>query len=251
MADDELTAYDFIHLGRKLLFLRNAQGALGTEYREAINEFLLLAKRCNFPGTTSGAETLSRITFYTHPQSGRILSNNAAQLDLATTLLSDGLTDESKRKTVIATDGKPPDELTQLTGLEPHQEALRRDLVTCLKAHVARPAIVMAWALGYDLVRSWVFNDPLRKQAFSNQIGAQVNDYHDFFHLNEYRVLSACRNSQDVALAPFTDRELRDLQSLLDQRNDFAHANFNRASINEATAYVERMVRVVTSPPFV
>ena len=168
------------------------------------------------------------------------------------------LIDEGMRTTVILTTTEPPDAVTNLENLEPHQEALRQDLITCLKAHLARPAIVTAWALGYDLVRSWIFKDSARLAAFNAQLAsshrkgepAAVNQYHDFFKLGEYRFLEICRNSNDPALNDFTDNTLRDLQALLDDRNKFAHANFNIANEHEANAYVVRLLRIVTSPPF-
>ena len=60
-----------------------------------------------------------------------------------------------------------------------------------------------------------------------------------------------CRDSQDTKLKDFDDKTVRGLQVLLDQRNEFAHANYAMATVTEATAYVERMVRIVTGPPFV
>ncbi len=263
MAEDELTANDFISLGSQMLFLSNAKNALGTDYRTSIKEFSRLAKWCRFTGTVAATETFNSCTFYVNSETGFILPNNADQLEFAFQAVKSCLRAEAKKTTIIATSAEPPIDLVNLASrltrsLEDHQEALRLDLLTCLKARLARPAIVLGWALGYDLVRSWVFHDPQRLTAFNTQLATArrsggpmgIGDYHDFFRLGEYRLLETCRDSQDASLQRLTERTFRDLQSLLDQRNDFAHANYAHATPTEATAYVERMVRIVTSAPF-
>ena len=118
----------------------------------------------------------------------------------------------------------------------------------------------MAWALGFDLIRTWVFNDKTgRLQAFNQQLQkthrtgepAKVDEFHDFFRLGEYRFLEICRDSQDDSFKGFGDKTLRALQGMLDQRNEFAHANHSQANGPEANAYVLRMLRILKSPPFV
>jgi hypothetical protein len=113
--------------------------------------------------------------------------------------------------------------------------------------------------LGYDLIRSWVFDDSTgRLVAFNTQLAntrkgsepATIAEYHDFFRLGEYRFLEICRDSQHATLKDFNDKTLRVLQGMLDQRNEFAHANYSHANESEARAYVLRMLRIVAGPPF-
>ncbi|WP_442485810.1 hypothetical protein [Aeoliella sp. SH292] len=136
---------------------------------------------------------------------------------------------------------------------------MRKDLELCLKTGLARPAIVMGWALGFDIIRAWVFNDTCgRLVDFNTQLAskpprrgpAQINTFEDFFHLGEYDFLEVCKNSQGVGLGVFTEKHFRNLQSLLDQRNEYAHANYSHASQNVAVAYVERVLKTVTESPF-
>jgi hypothetical protein len=107
------------------------------------------------------------------------------------------------------------------------------------------------WALGYDLIRSWVFNDSQRLSDFNLKLkDPQVVDYHDFFAIGEQRVLETCRDAAG-SLTAFTGKTFRTLHAMLDDRNNFAHANYAQATPEEAVVYVQRLIRVVTSPPFI
>lgn len=254
MFNANLTAEDLIALGEGIVVLRNPASWNPVNYVANRDDFI---QRLQIVGFTSTAAASNSLAKFTVRQAGQqILQSDAIALQSIAQTVYSVLRHEAISTTIIATDHMPPDTLLQLETtlgrqLEPHQKALYDDLLACLKAHLARPAIVMAWALGYDIVRWWIFSDPNRMAALATQMNKAIANEHDFFYLNEYRVLEACRNSQHPTLQPaFNDTHLRDLQALLDARNDFAHANFNRASINEANAYVERVVRVVTSPPF-
>jgi hypothetical protein len=247
MPQTDVSANELMTMGANMLVLLNPRRYTYDQYLSAINDLIAAATKAGFESTLHVAiamhEDVKAASVINYKQHWPVFLGRAHSLDSA-------IHGEGYRKTLILTDAKPPSAITDLTGLQPHQQAMLDDLVTCLKAHLGRPTIVMAWALGYDLVCSWIFNDPHRREAFATQMRQPLNFYHDFFGLNEYRVLDACRNSQNVSLATFTDSQLRDLLGLLDQRNDFTHANYNRASISEATAYVERVIRVVTGPPF-
>jgi hypothetical protein len=214
-----------------------------------------LAQQCNFDATFAAAKFLYNEKIYQQPVGPNVEARCAERLKLKCEGLHHVLNHEGTKTTAILTDIEPPDEITALTtfmglSLQPHQDALRLDLITCLRAHLSRPAIVMAWALGYDLIRSWVFNDPRRLSDFNAQLrNPQVVGYHDFFAIGEQRVLETCRDAVG-AMATFTSKTFRTLHGMLDDRNNFAHANYVQATPEEATVYVQRIVRVVTSPPF-
>ena len=262
--ENELAANDLIEIGRKLTALKNAGIYSGTQYRDAIKEFKRLTLKCGFVGTAELAAGLDDCTFYVNPQTDRIVPASVAPLEFHAESVHRLLKAEASKKCAYLTEVEAPDALLELESrlgrpLEPQQEAFRRDLIDCLRLNLSRPAIVMAWTLGYDLIRSWVFNDTQgRLGAFNMQLStthqkgepSAIIEYHNFFRIGEYRFLQICRDSQDPALAQFTDNQLRELQNLLDQRNAFGHANYNHASINEAIVYVERMIRIVTGPPF-
>ena len=261
MSDDKVTANDLISMGVNLTAISRPRLYTLTEYHSHATGLVDRFEDASLNNARNAmAPTLSILDFLMGDAAGDIkfvdhydqFASNAITVDSV-------VRGEAATKTLILTDAKPPNAISELSGLQPHQQALLDDLTTCLKAHLARPAIVMAWALGYDLVRSWVFNEPTRQTAFNTQLAANlrrgepasVANYHDFFGIGEVRFLEICRDSQDATLQRFTGRTFRDLQGLLDQRNEFAHANYSQANEHEANAYVIRLVRIVTSPPFI
>jgi hypothetical protein len=265
MANDGLSANQLINLGRNIVVLRNPSVWRGKQYREAINEFVELSEKCGFEGSKDAAAHLQSVQFYVDGNTDVILPGSKEPLEFNAGTIDRMLKKEGDRKRIRIFDSQPLPELADLQArigrqLQEHQEALRGDTITCLQLKLARPAIILAWALGYDLIRSWVFNDKIQRlPAFNTQLAssprrgepATVNDFHNFFRIGEIRFLEICRDSQDASLQRFTDRTFRDLQALLDQRNEFAHANFSSANEHEANAYVARLIRIVTSPPFV
>jgi hypothetical protein len=258
MADNDLTANDLIGIGKHLTILNNPQNATGEVYRGATEAFVTLLNKCDFAATLAAVKTIDGCEFYVDSVNKIILPSHAQALRFAAHSVDACLRAEATRRTVILSDVTPPQQLDGLPLSKAHQEALRQDLVTCLKAHLARPAIVMAWALGYDLIRSWVFDNSDRLLAFNKQLAntrkgsepTTVADYHDFFRIGEIRFLEICRDSQDPTLKDFNDKTLRGCQGMLDQRNEFAHANFSHANDSEANSYVLRMLRILAGPPF-
>jgi hypothetical protein len=143
--------------------------------------------------------------------------------------------------------------------LEPYQEALRNDTETCLRVRLYRPAIVTAWNLCIDLLRAWIYSDQQRMADFNALLQQRtanhrrgprtVRRYDDFFLESDAFVLEICRDATG-ALSDFTDKTHRTLQRLLDDRNAFAHANFNQATEVEAKSFVDKVIRVLCNAPF-
>lgn len=219
-----------------------------------------LIEKCDFTSSAAAFQRLAGFGIHEAHDSYNIKADEIPHLTGISATLDSVLADETSRTTVILTDFEPPAELMRLAGLQPRQQLLVRDLEVCLKAHLARPAIVMAWALGYDIIRSWVFSDTTgRLAAFNTELAklprpwelAAVRDYHDFFPIGENRFLNLCNNSPHASLKDFQGNVFRGLVALLDQRNEFAHVNDSVANESEADAYVRRIVRAVTSPPFI
>jgi hypothetical protein len=122
-----------------------------------------------------------------------------------------------------------------------------------------RPAIISAWNLCYDLMRWWLFSNAQRLTDFSTLLSQRtanhrrgsrtIQRYDDFFVESEAFVLEVCRDAAGT-LAVFTDKTHRTLQRLLDDRNAFAHANFEEATETEAKSYADRVIRVICNAPF-
>ena len=133
------------------------------------------------------------------------------------------------------------------------QEALWQDVVKCLQTRAYRPAIIIGWALCYDIIRYWIFRDSQRLSDFNNELTRRQNitisNYEEFFLLKESVVLDYCRLGGG-ALAGFTDKTQRSLQVLLDERNEFAHANYRQASAAVAQAHIERLIAIICDAPF-
>jgi hypothetical protein len=258
MITHDLTAADLIDLGRSSLTLENATNWNAVNFVTMRDSFVALLKRCGFQATSAASQSIAQLQIL-QDSLGRVHGPLGQEIKSMFTAIYHTLYHEAQRTAVILTNVEPPPELLDLKNLEKHQEALRQDLIVCLKAHLARPAIVTAWALGYDILRTWVYDDQPRRASFNTQLAnpprkgepAAIVDYHDFFTLGEVRFLEICRDSQDMTLKDFTAKTFRTLQALLDQRNDFAHANYSQANEHEANAYVVRLLRVVTRPPFI
>ena len=174
------------------------------------------------------------------------------------------LYEETNERNFIESDSQIPSKIVSLDNeigrpLEPHQEALRADTEMCLRAKLYRPAIVSAWNLCYDLIRWWVhsdaqrladFNALLHQRTANHRRGSRwVNQYEEFFSESEAFVLEVCRDAAG-SLATFTDKTHRTLLRRLDDRNVYAHANFNEATETEAKSYVDRIIRVLSNAPF-
>lgn len=264
MADEEPNLADFIELGEALFHLRNPQVANINSYTNDVEKFLKLLLRCNLTQTQTASGPIDGVNLHYFPRTGGITPSHSAQLQTLTNSISRVLYREALSKSVIITDAQDiPKILIELhtrfgvANLQPHQEALRQDIVTCFKARAYRPAIVVAWALGFDLLRWWVFSDATRLSDFNHlliqrtqRVGQrQIVNYQDFFSENEAFILAICRDATG-SLQNFTTKTHRLLENLLDDRNAFAHANFADATESESKSYIERLLRVLTNPPF-
>ena len=133
------------------------------------------------------------------------------------------------------------------------QTAMWHDVLRCLQTRAYRPAITVGWALCYDIIRYWVFRDATRLNDFNSELTnrkkTNITDYENFFLHGESFVLDLCRLASG-SLAGFTEKTQRSLQVLLDERNEFAHANFRLATAPVAQAHIERLIAILCAPPF-
>jgi hypothetical protein len=256
MFNANLTALDLIALGEDVVVLRNPNVWNAQNYVSNRTAFLQRLPHIGFDNTNAAAKRLA--DYRVHEVVGRssIHPTDSAALEQIARTVYAVLSHEASQLTLIATDHVPPAELVNLEAklgrqLEPHQKALQRDAITCLKAHLARPAIVMAWALGYDIVRWWVHSDGPRLAAFNAQYKpSTIDKYEDLFDVGERTFLDTCKNARN-ALKDFNENTHHALVHSLNERNRFAHANFSEATVNRANAFVEKVVETVTGPPFV
>lgn len=264
MSDRSPTLVDFVQLGEFFFHIQNPQAAYIQSYLSDIPEFLSLLQRCNLVQSLTASKQLDGIKLSYLRRSARIIPNQVNELTTLSRSIRDTLYEELRTHQVIITKNSTiPEVLIDLatrlglSNLQPHQEALRNDIIQCLKVEAYRPAIVVSWALGFDLLRWWIFSDPNRladfnlilEQRTQNKVVRQIHHYPDFFNENESFVLQLCRDSTG-SLQKFTGKTFRLLENLLDDRNAFAHANFADATEHEAKSYIERLFRVLSGSPF-
>lgn len=264
MANSTCTSDDMIIIGEILFKLCDSNYRTQFLLHQAVLTLKDRLIRCGYSSCMPLVDGLVELTATTTERIRGLDAKELEEVQHTSTDLRSILLHEAKATTAILSHLQLPQPLTELQNnlgypLPDYQEAMRKDVELCLKAGLTRPAIVMGWALGFDIVRAWVFNDTTGKLAdFNTQLQSkplrkgptQITTFEDFFHVGEYDFLEVCKNAQGAGLVVFTEKQFRNLQSLLDQRNEFAHANYSHASQNVAVAYVERVLKAVTETPF-
>jgi hypothetical protein len=260
MSSSSHSASDFVMLGECLQALRNPQVCRPNLYTGEVGKFFTLLERTSLASTRRLAESLAGL-YVPADQTGLISHVAGLELNSRVHPIATRLYEEANEKMYIETDAQIPASVIALSQqlertLQPHQEALRSDTETCLRARLYRPAIVSAWNLCFDLVRWWLysnaqsmsdFNARLQQRTANHRKGPRmISRYEDFFAESEAFVLEVCRDAGGV-LSNFTEKTYRTLQHLLDDRNSFAHANFHDATEAEAKSYVDKERRTFES----
>jgi hypothetical protein len=263
MATASASASDLVMLGECLHALQNPQVYRPDLYAKEVDNFCALLERVGMKSTRRLAMSLNGRQLPTGAN-GLITLNASSNLASIVHPIATRVYEEISDKSFRECDPQLPEKLLSLPtalgkSLEPHQDALRLDTEVCLRARLYRPAIVSSWSLCYDLVRWWVYLDSQRLADFNSLLSQRtanhrkgsrtIQRYDDFFLESEAFVLEICRDASG-ALSTFTGKIHRSLEQLLDDRNSFAHANFNGATEQEAKSYVERCIRVVSNAPF-
>ena len=256
------TASDFVLMGECLHAIQNPQVLRPSLYSLEVGKFFTLLERTGLNSTRRLADTLGGLLI-PEDLSGMITSVACKELASRGHPIATRLYEEAGEKAFIESDTDVSSKLVTLSKhlerqLEPHQEALRADTEMCLRARIYRPATVSAWNLCYDLLRWWIYIDSARLSDFNILLGERtqkhrkgvrsIQRYDDFFSESEAFVLELCRDASG-SLSTFGDKTFRILQHLLDDRNAFAHANFDDATEAEAKSYVDRVIRVIGNAP--
>ncbi len=114
--------------------------------------------------------------------------------------------------------------------------------------------MTVGWGVGIDFIRCWLFNDAARLRDFNDNLTLRKQDtiqsYNNLLDMKDATVLDTCRLAKGT-LQDFTDKHQRKLVDILDHRNDYSHANFQEATKEGVEASLQKMIAVLTSPPFV
>lgn len=243
--------------------MQNPQVYRPQNYVKEIGNLFTLLDKTGLQSTRRLAESLAGLTIPSD-RSGLISQVASSQLASTAHPIATRLYEEIGERSFVDSDSNITPKILSLgkclqITLEPHQEALRADTEMCLRARLYRPAIVSAWNLCYDLIRWWIHSDIQRLADFNAILHLRTQNhrkgsrtivrYDDFFQESEAFVLEICRDATG-SLSTFTEKTHRTLQRLLDDRNSFAHANFDEATESEAKSYIDRVIRIIGNSPF-
>ena len=256
----EITASQLVNIGEQLHLLRYPASADAQCYLDTPAKLRSALRSLGMPAAADAGSSLCGVQVVA--VGSQMAATPAAQLGFAASTLASVLYEEARHVRLRTVDCLLPpavDQFPTKVQLEPHQHSNWQDLKLCLQSGAYRPAIVMGWTLAFDVIRSWVFRDAGRLAEFNAQLQQRTQrqnrgprtivDYRDFFKEQEGFVLDLCRLGNGP-LTDFTDKTHRRLQSLLDERNTFAHANYDQASSFTAKAYVERALTTACGAPF-
>jgi len=150
--------------------------------------------------------------------------------------------------------------LASVVTLNDSQRQLLDETIRCIECDAYRSAIITGWNLTFDFIRQWVFDNRLtdfNDALTNNYVIKRTNtprftailDYRDFWEASdppgERVVLDCCKDKAIIG-----GNLHQDLCKHLRQRNNFAHANTKTPTVNQANAYVDELVDIITNPPF-
>jgi hypothetical protein len=117
----------------------------------------------------------------------------------------------------------------------------------------------LGWCFAYDAVRYWVFSDQRRRDSFNAELANYTRrngarQYDDIVHYDDFllskapaegRIIEICESAGIIG-----GKVARNLRHYLDVRNDYAHATASQPSSNQANAFIEHLLDIITNAPF-
>ena len=140
--------------------------------------------------------------------------------------------------------------------LTDQQHELLNETIRCIECGAYRAGAVMGWNVAYDYIRTWLvsnklaeLNTGLAKAAPRRKQIAAYSDFYDKRSPDERTIITAMGHQ---ASGPIIGGETHDhLVQYLRYRNKYAHASEKAASAAKTNAYIEHLIDIITSPPFV
>jgi hypothetical protein len=250
-----------VSLGQNLWFLLNPQDADVHVYFNGIREFTELLTACDLPHTRQAANILANI--HTIRGTQAIDQTELPYFQALMETIRDTLFAEAGQTQLIAVKSGAVSQLLRalptVRAINDTQQRLLEETILCLEAGANRAAVVMGWNLAYDVIRQWAFDNHL--SAFNaalakhvdhksgNPVYKPITHYDDFFSgkPGEHTVIDTCFEAQ-IGIGG----KLRDnLQQHLRKRNDYAHRSFTTPTSEQAMAYVQEIVDIITCKLFV
>lgn len=139
--------------------------------------------------------------------------------------------------------------------LTPRQTYLYNEAVLSIETGAYRSAVVMGWNLAFDIIREWVFGDPVKLAAFNAYLSTLVNragnplydpivQYSDFYEISEKVILDVCKGAN-----LFGGNLYDDLRGYLRQRNSYAHASDFHPTVSQANGIIDHLIDAVVRLP--
>jgi hypothetical protein len=248
---DTLPLYKYIEIGQRLTELRFATYSLPTVTREAVSALETHLPECKFPHSQMQLSSIGALL-------GMARSQNAISeiVGLAHQLQMLVLS-ESRERLLVEIDRTASPRLYDLPKQQKLTESqlhLWEETIRCLERQAYRAAIVMAWALGYDIVRFSIWNDSARLSELVKsappKLSLDTSDYEMFIltTTSERQFLEVASTAH--LLGPKSGRTFDTLAGFLRERNEFAHANDRIPTAVIANGFVERLLAIVGQAPF-
>jgi hypothetical protein len=258
-----ISAWTLIQLGQRFQFLSNPQVSHAVGYSEEIARFLQLLSECDLVDASNAASSLANWNIPYDARTGILSPASIAHFQAMMAPVSHSLVAEACRRNLIfikpgAVSQQLRDLPSRLT-LNDTQKQLLDETTLCLEAGANRAAVVMGWNLAYDVIRQWVydnhladFNVALAKNVdkkTGNPVYKPIVDYGDFFSgkPGEHTVIDTWFDANIKIGGRLRDN----LQQHLRRRNDYAHRSFTTPTSEQAAAYIQEMVDIISCPPFV
>jgi len=254
---------EYIRLGHSLCIVANPRPWDARLVSEEIGRFLDQLTTCGMNRARIAAQPLAGRTIEYRVQSGFIENDSLSQLISCMESVVQTLYAEARDKQVVSINvGAVPQrlrEVSQVLTLSTSQVQLLEETIRCLERGAYRAAIVMGWCLAYDIIRWWVYSDQKRLNSFNSELATytkrngtrqyeDIKDYEDFFSNRapaEGRAIEICENAKLIS-----GKSARNLRHYLDLRNDYAHATTTHPTPNQASAFLEHLVDIVTKAPY-
>lgn len=254
---------EFISLGQSLCIISNPQPWHVNLVADEIGKVLHQLTVCGMTRTRIAAQPLDGISIPYNTRTGFIGGVALKQLQAYMGPVLETLSAEAREQEIVAIDtggvSQRLRDVPKTLTFTDSQQQLRDETISCLERGAYRAAIVMGWCFAYDVIRWWAFNDTSRLQEFNNKLATftkgngnrlydDIVNYEEFYSSKapaEGRVIEICELSGLIG-----GRLARNLRHYLDVRNDYAHATSSQPTRNQANAFIEHLLDIVTSSPF-
>jgi hypothetical protein len=257
-----LPAFEYVQIGMLFNYVLNPLRADALSYRDRIDKLIARLELCDLPVTRNVCTPLQAPITY-NDQTKQIDPIVAQRLDFAVDIVRKALDKETfERKTIVLDQQGVSSALRELPSkiqLTEVQAGLLEETIVNVECGAFRSAIVMSWNLAFDYIRNWMFNNHL--QSFNTHLTkshvdkngdpkfALIADEADFERGDapgEGVVLSSMYGAKIIGGAIYDH-----LKQYLRIRNDYAHANTRPLTRDQANAYAENLIGLISQRPFV